>query len=125
MSLQPQVGRCFSERSEMQDPVCTVHVLLWSPRNGAGAAEAPTPTSGKSPAPGRCLPLPRRCQTPRSVSRSLEEAFCKHLATTVNVQIGCSPECIWNKSSPHSTSFSFFKRCGKELVRAAQVNEWV
>lgn len=96
-----------------EDPACTVHVLLWGPRNGARAA-----TSRKSPAPDPCWPRPRRSQTPWSV----EEAFCKHSVNVVNVQVGCSLKCIWNKRSPHSTSFSFFMRCEKEQVRPAQVN---
>lgn len=108
--LRARGGAC---PAAAEDPACTVHVLLWGPRNGARAA-----TSRKSPAPDPCWPRPRRSQTPWSV----EEAFCKHSVNVVNVQVGCSLKCIWNKRSPHSTSFSFFMRCEKEQVRPAQVN---
>lgn len=63
MSLQPHVGRCFSERSEMQDPVCTVRPRVamepskwgWS-RGGTNAdfTQEPSPRPLFAPPP----PLP-------------------------------------------------------------------
>lgn len=62
-SLQPRMGCCFSERSEMQDPVCTVHVLLWSPRHGARAAEAPVADFPQEPSPRPFAPPPPQPDT--------------------------------------------------------------